>query len=837
MRLPTLLAVAMLAAGWPASGSQAMYPTVRQGGVYMFNYYFPPAPSSTPWAPCWSPDGKAIAVGMQGSIWKVDPAAGAASELVYDQRYNSSPDWSPDGKWIVYTSDNGGKGIQLGILNVATGKIRLLTDDGQVYLDPVFSPDGTRVAYVSVAGTGHLNIYMRAIHEGQWAGEAVALTRDRRSARERLYVGGWDMHTQPAWTPDGKQILFVWNRDAPLGSGDLWRMPAEPDGSLKAVPVLREQTLFRTRPHVSPDGKRLVYSSSAGAAEQYNNLYVLPVDGGTPYKLTFDAFDYFHPRWSPDGESIACIWNKGGLPQLCVLETYGGARRGVQIIARKWKRPMGKLRVRVLDGTTGRPTPARIRGTASDGKFYAPSDAYVRLGLQTDHFFHTSGDFTVEVPPGRMAVEALKGFEYQPARADIKIEPDRITSVDLELKRVADTAAEGWYSGSTHVHMNYGGNLQNTPENLVFMGEAEDLRVIMDQVANKDNRIFDQQFFIGPGEHPASTEHLKLHIGEEYRPPFYGHVFFLGLKDHLISPFTTGYEGTGIESLYPSNTDMFRKARAQGALVSYVHPFVSTDTDPLDTGLGVARALPVDAALGVLDCLEWSYPGRSQLVVWQHLLNNDIVLPPVGGEDSINNLHQYRLIGAWRAYVHLDGPLTISNWLNAIRTGHTYASSGPLLEFRINGKPPGEIVRLPSAGEVTVEGSVRSIVPLSKLVIRSVDGVIKEIPLAADARSARFREQLKVSRSAWFALYTEGPPSPWLDAEYPLAVTNVVRVYVGDQKIRNRLSAEYFMRWIDKLRASAEQWPWWRSQHEKDHVYAQFGEARRIYERLAREAE
>ena len=58
-----------------------------------------------------------------------------------------------------------------------------------------------------------------------------------------------------------------------------------------------------------------------------------------------------------------------------------------------------------------------------------------------------------------------------------------------------------------------------------------------------------------------------LVVGQEYRPPFYGHVFMFLLRDHLISPFTTGYEGTAIESLYPSNTDMFRKAKAQGATV------------------------------------------------------------------------------------------------------------------------------------------------------------------------------------------------------------------------------------------------------------------------------
>src|SRR5687768_8643116 len=74
-----VVAVAALAA---ASGLVAQerrtYPGARTGGNYMHAYYLPPAPSSTPWAPSWSPDGKAIAVGMSGSIWKVDPASGVA---------------------------------------------------------------------------------------------------------------------------------------------------------------------------------------------------------------------------------------------------------------------------------------------------------------------------------------------------------------------------------------------------------------------------------------------------------------------------------------------------------------------------------------------------------------------------------------------------------------------------------------------------------------------------------------------------------------------------------------------------------------------------------------
>ena len=166
------------------------------------------------------------------------------------------------------------------------------------------------------------------------------------------------------------------------------------------------------------------------------------------------------------------------------------------------------------------------------------------------------------------------------------------------MKRLTDMSAQGWHNGSTHVHMNYAGNLHNTLENLMMMSAAEDQDIVLEQIANKDNRILDHQFFVpGGGPHPLSRRDMTLVVGQEYRPPFWGHVFMFGMRDHLLSPFTTGYEGTAIESLYPSNTDMFRKAKAQGASVGYVHAY-GGERDPLEAELGGAKGAMVDAALG-----------------------------------------------------------------------------------------------------------------------------------------------------------------------------------------------------------------------------------------------
>jgi len=839
-RLALALGLALVASSARAQAPRP-YAAARHGGNYMFNYYLPPAPGSTPWAPCWSPDGRWIAVGMSGSIWRVDPATGAAEELTHSGRYHSSPSWSPDGKWIVYTADDDARSVGLEMLNVETGEAHALSHDEWLYADPVFSPQGDRLAYVSTAPSGYFNVYVRGVRDGQWAGEAVAVTRDHGYGENRLYFGEWDMHIEPAWLPDGRELLLVSNRDVPLGSGNALRVPAEEDGILRARTVLAEQTLYRTRPDVSPDGKRFVYSSTRGAADQWSNLYVQPTAGGEPYKLTFFQHDAFHPRWSPDGEWIAYVDNREGLPQLALLETYGGAQRMVAITERRWKQPMGTLKVETVDAASGEPTPSRIHLSASDGRFYAPTDAFARIGgLGGDPLFHHPGRFALELPAGPATLEAVKGFEFVPIQAAVEIRAGEETRLTLRLERIADMGAQGWFSGSTHVHMNYGGGLHNTLENLMAMSAAEDQDVVNEEVANKDNRVLDHQFFVpGGGPHPLSQPDRILMVGQEYRPPFWGHVFLLGLRDHLISPFTTGYSGTAIESLYPSNTDILRKARAQGATTGYVHPFPG-DADPLDADLGGGKGYLVDAALGTVDALEWSAPGNGAFFPWYATLNNGLRVTAVGGEDSISNLRRSKLVGAVRTYVHTgDRGLDAGAWFEELRGGHAFVSTGPLVELTADGRMPGEEIALPAeGGTVEVRIRVRSITPLDRAEL-VVDGrVVEALSFEGDRRRLEHATSLRFEKSGWLHLRVAGRPEERrpLDSEWAQAFTNPVWVTVGGRPPRSLEAAEYGIRWIDRLRELAAAWPGWRSEREREHVFAQFDAARRVYERFADEA-
>jgi TolB protein len=311
------------------------------------------------------------------------------------------------------------------------------------------------------------------------------------------------------------------------------------------------------------------------------------------------------------------------------------------------------------------------------------------------------------------------------------------------------------------------------------------------------------------------------------------------LKKHLISPFLTGYEGTAVESLYPSNTDMLRKAKAQGATTGYVHPYPG-DRDPIESNLGGGKGFIVDAALGSADALEWSNSGRGGFYPWYAVLNNGLRITAVGGEDSISSMHASKLVGSARTYVHTgDRGLDADAWFEHLRKGHAFVSTGPIVELTVNGRLPGETVAVPASGaDVEIAARVRSITPLEAVTLVFNGDVVEKIPMSANTKSADFKKTVRVTRSGWYHLRAEGSPSQRypLDTTFAQAFTNPVWISVGDRPVRSRAAAEYCLKWIDLLQKQAEAWPDWRSQKEKDHVFAQFEDARAVYRRFLSEA-
>jgi hypothetical protein len=713
---------------------------------------------------------------------------------------------------------------------MATGESAPLSSGGDLNLDPAWSPDGKHLAFVRSQPAGQFHIYVMPIEEGR-AGEPVRITEPNSFGHARLYFGTYDDHIQPAWSPDGRQLMLVSNRGISLGSGAIWRAPAEADCMRQAKMVLREETLYRTKPQWSPDGKRFLYSSHRGS--QYNNLYLLPVEGGEPYQLTHGDWDHFDARWSPDGQWIAYVSNEQGSSDLRLLRVVGGEEQKIEIRRRAYRRPTGTLEVEASDM-------ARWYVVASDGKTYVPEGAYQRVPGRAGHgdFFHAARHFAIDLPAGEALLEAAKGIEYEPVEKHVVVKAGEVTPVTVTMRRMVHMNSRGWYSGSDHTHMNYGGNLHNTPENMMLMGEAEDLNVIAAKICNKDNRIFDWQYFTGQ-PHPLSTARRILRFDEEYRPPFYGHINVINLREHLISPFTTGYEQTAIASLYPSNTDIFRVAHDQGGIGGYVHPWSG---DPETAGYAVARGFATDLALGSFEYLEvltraGHFTNTSK--VWHRALNCGFRIAASAGEDSILGMHATPILGQSRIYVYLGAELSWDRWVDGIRRGHTFVTNGPLVTFEVNGEIPGGEIHLPAGGgSVEVSGRFDSIVPVERMELY-VNGVVvaSGVPSGPGGKQGVLQKRVPVTHSGWLTLraISDQPHHPVEDA-YVVAETSPVYVYCGDEPIRSRSDAEYFVRWIDDVARQAEAHPGWHSERERRHVLDQFAEARRIFEQRAKEA-
>ncbi len=814
----------------PAVRREPVLPQVKVPHSYYWREMYVPQVTSGPGAVTWSPDGREVIYSMQGSLWRQTLGATEARQLTSGPGYDHQPDWSPDGRLVVYSSYHGGT-LDLRLLDPASGDTRPLVANGAVNLDARWSPDGRRIAFVSTAHQGRWHVFVVE----SAGGTPVRLTEDRESGLPRYYYSRFDHYLSPTWSPDGRELILVSNRGRIWGSGGIWRMTAEPNASPRAIHY--EETTWKARPDWSPDGRRVVYSSYHG--RQWNQLWLLTADGGDPFPLTYGEFDFTAPRWSRDGLRIAAVSNEGGNTALVVIDVVGGRHQRVEARTRHYREPVGHLSLSVTD-TAGRPLPARLSVSGADGRGFAPDDAWRHAdealvpGEQAFElsYFHVAGQATVTVPAGRVTIDGWRGPEYEVARQEVSVAAGETKPVKIVLRRLADLPATGWWGGDLHVHMNYGGAYRNTPEHLVFQGRAEGLHLIENLVVNKEQRVPDIAAF-RTGADPASRRDLLLVHGQEFHTSTWGHTALLGLREHYLLPDYAGYVNTAAASLWPTNTRVAEIAHGQGALFGYVHPF-DTKPDPDNQAEALAYALPVDAALGTLDYLE--VMGFSDHLVtsevWYRLLNCGFRIPAGAGTDAFPNFASLRgPAGLLRTYVHAGPRLAHAPFLESLKRGRTFVTNAPLLTFTVNGQEPGGELRLTSgAHTLRARVSVTSAVPLDHVEVVGNGKVLATVPLDGDRRRAQADLALLMEGSGWLVLraWAERPHLPVLDL-YPFASTSPVYVEIGGAPVRSREDAEYFVRWVDRVRAAATAHTGWNTPAERAATLVELDRARAEY--------
>jgi Tol biopolymer transport system component len=845
-QIKTILVVVLTVVSLQNAAGQRrpVLPQIDLPHPYYFREMYLPQLTSGPSSIAWSPDSTEVVYSMAGSLWRQRIDSGLAQQLTDGPGYDYQPDWSPDGKSVVYVSYQK-DAMELWWIDLATGKTRQLTSDGAVNVEPRWSPDGKRIVFVSTTYNKRFHIFRGDVNYGVLE-NVVRLTGETKSDLPRYYYSAFDMEISPVWTRDGMEILYISNRGHIHGTGGLWRMRAEPDAEEREIHY--EETNWKARPDFSPDGSRMVYSSYLGRA--WHQLWVMPAKGGDAFPVSYGDWDETNVRWSPDGKQLAFVSNRSGATELWLQMIPGGAQRQLKTTGRRYLKPKARLVVNVRNAQGGL-VAARVSVTDASGRFYAPVQAWIHADDGFDrgerafeaHYFHTNGQAEIAVPTGKIDLEIIAGVDVIRRHSfDFKVGQTERYSELIAPAKQSSLDGGRWVSGDLHVHMNYGGTYRNTPEHLVEQAEAEHLDVVNDLIVNKEQR-FPDIAYEGRGMDKASKTDALLVHGQEFHTSYWGHRGLLNLRGNVLLPGYAGYPNTAAASLYPMNADVYDLAHAQGALVGAVHPFDEAPDPFAQPAQRIADELPVDAALGKLDYMEivGFSDHRSTAAVWYRLLNLGFRIPAGAGTDAMANYASLRgPVGMNRVYARVpDGPVKIEPFLDALKGGRTFATNGPLLDFSLGGAGIGGELKFAGAqAAVPFRAKMKSIVPVDHLDVVCNGAVVKALA-GKDAGATKAHDAvdnsgtIALKESGWCLLRASSDKAeyPVLD-NYVYATTSPIYVTIGGKKPRSPEDAQYFVAWIARVMEETEKYPDWNSAAEKEYVMGKLSEGKRVFEGL-----
>ncbi len=230
-------------------------------------------------SPNWSRDGRWVVYESDSAsfrdLYRANLSGGAPMRLTDNPEGNYSPEVSPDGEWILFHSSRTRDGLQIFRMRVDGSAPARLTQDARDHWGARWSPDGKRIVFVSD----------RQGADRLWVMDADG-GNQRRLTREDTLPG--TVETQPMWSPDGR-VAYVLRR-----SGQPARIRIQHGERVREVHAGAKGG--DDTPAWSRDGRYLAFVSTRdGNAE----LYLARADGSRPTRLTHADGDDFDPVWTP----------------------------------------------------------------------------------------------------------------------------------------------------------------------------------------------------------------------------------------------------------------------------------------------------------------------------------------------------------------------------------------------------------------------------------------------------------------------------------------------------------------------------------------------------------
>jgi hypothetical protein len=243
--------------------------------------------------------------------------------------------------------------------------------------------------------------------------------------------------------------------------------------------------------------------------------------------------------------------------------------------------------------------------------------------------------------------------------------------------------------------------------------------------------------------------------------------------------------------------------------------------------------MPIDIALGKVDSIDvMGSNHQANLPVWYRLLNCGLRIPASAGTDCFLNRIVSRLPGSDRVYVHCPEIFSYRDWIANLRAGRTFVTNGPMLRFLIDGQEAGATVKLAAPGRVRLVGEAKSQFPLEKLEVITGGQVVATASASDDPQRLTMNQELPIDRSGWIALRARGRRVLGVQAAELFAHTTAIYVEVAGRPVRSPEDAEYFIRWIQRLRddvRARDRIP----ATQQAHVEQQMTRALEFYRRLA----